>query len=178
MAVGSVVLFDVLFERQTAHAGGNRQRRKPIARQFRRGAERTGNIRRAEAEVAHELSKVCVVHARDERKRAAPAFFYVCERVALVITPAASKRAALFAAAAGKVAVGKTNGPAMRRFALLGFFGIRKKVHRFFSRRKLRVWKLTRGHGLHDGGARQTDRTGKARCARACSDADIVIAFL
>ena len=126
MAVGSVVLFDVLFERQTAHAGGNRQRRKPIARQLRRCAERAGNIRRAEAEVAHELSKVCVVYARDERKRAAPAFFYVCERVALVITPAAGKRAALFAAAAGKVAVGKADGSAVRRLAFFRFLGVGK----------------------------------------------------
>ena len=65
----------------------------------------------------------------------------------------------------------------MRRFALLGFFGIRKKVHRLFSRRKLRVREVARGHGLHDSRARQADRTGKARRAGACSDADIVIAL-
>ena len=51
-------------------------------------------------------------------------------------------------------------------------------MHWLFSRRKLRVREVARRHGLHDGGARQTDRTGKARCARACSDADIVIALL
>ena len=50
-------------------------------------------------------------------------------------------------------------------------------MHWLFSRRKLRVREVARRHGLHDGGARQTDRTGKARCARACSDADIVIAL-